>query len=368
MEKIKVGVVGMGDGGMSNFRALRQIPEAEVEAVCDERKEALKEVSGIAKYELFENLVQDPDIELVVVATPDHLHLEVAKAALEAGKYVFCEKPLATTFADLVVFKELAGEYPGKLLFSEKYSFAYPVQAALAHREELGEFMIGSTFYTMWKCDRIMGEGKWRTETAYNPCAGGLSHNFMTALLFVRSPIVRVRATGQILTYYENLDKYGGFDTMKGTLEFQNGKYLNWLICLAVQGKNSPFVHRTITHTFQFRDGALVYGPPQKGYDLDMHLEYGALDCGHRPESDKLIVNGSSMSFIQEPLAEKWSDYNLNVLYRRMHENILGAVAGTVKPLHTVEDGINVAAACVLAFVSAKHDGIWYRIPEELRF
>ena len=356
MERIKVGIVGLGDGGKSNLKSLEGVPRAEVVALCDSNLEVLKKAHSETKkkfrtFARAENLVLDPEVELVVVATPDHLHLEVAKAALEAGKYVFVEKPLATTPADLAVFKKLAGEYHGKLLFSEKYSFAYPVQETLENIKELGGFMGGSTFYTMWNCDRIMGGGKWRTETAYNPCAGGLSHNFMVALLFARSPIIRAKATGRVTTYHENLDKCGGYDTMEGVLEFSSGKFLHWFICLATRDKESSFGHRfayrTVTHNFQFLNGILVYGA--------------------MPWKDRLMVGEREEYFQREPDEKEWPEYNLAILYRGMHENLLRAFLGE-KPLHDIHHGINVAAACALAFESAKKDGVWLEIPKEFQF
>lgn len=362
---IKVGIIGFGDGGQSNAKALLKNDEIRVIAICD-----IDHGKWPVAWEMFFDasryfraadrdytyMINKDDIDLVIVATPDPEHFRPAAYALNKGKFVFVEKPVATNLGVLKAFNELVKEFPRKILFSEKYSFAYPVQAALAMRDELGEFMAGSTLYTMWKCDRIMGNGQWRTEHAYNPCAGGLSHNFMTAILFTDSPIARVRATGQILTYHENLDTHGGFDTMEGTLEFKNGKRLQWLVCLAIQGEDSPFAHRTVTHTLQFEHGSLVYGPT--------------------PESDRLIVNGQSIPFQKEPQLidpidkerNLWAEYNIGVLYKSMHEDLLKTIREGKQPLHNIHHGINVAASCVLAFDSAKADGRWIDIPEEFQF
>jgi predicted dehydrogenase len=187
-----------------------------------------------------------------------------------------------------------------------------------------------------------MGGGKWRTERAYNPCAGGLSHNFMTALSFVGSPIVRVRATGQVFTYHENLDKLGGYDTMEGTIEFANGRRINWTVCLAMQGPDTPFGHRTVAHTFQFARGSLVYGS--------------------KPRCDELIVDGRARAIQIEPSADQWGSYN-HALYKMMHADILDSIATGVRPLHNIAEGINVAYACRLAFESAKQDGKWIEVP-----
>ncbi|MDP2676982.1 MAG: Gfo/Idh/MocA family oxidoreductase [bacterium] len=363
MTRARVGIIGFGDGGQSNAKALRQIEDVTIVAVSDideKRYGAVEEIVGESThfYSRYQDMIMKDGIDMVIVATPDNEHLEPAKYVLEEGRYVFVEKPVATSYEDLSQFRKLADRFPGKILFSEKYSFAYPIQKALAMQGRMGNFMVGSTLYTMWKCDRIMGGGKWRTEHAYNPCAGGLSHNFMTALLFAKSPIVRVRATGQVLTYHENLDTHEGFDTMEGTLEFKNGRRLQWTVCLAVKGEDSPFAHRTVTHTFQFENGSLVYGP--------------------MPGDDRLTVTGQTVSFEREPLltdpnatsAPKnlWAEYNIGGLYRGMHEDILSALKGEKKPLHTIEHGLNVAAACTYAFWSAHKDGEWMYINGDFQF
>lgn len=359
MEKVRFGVVGLGDGGMCNIRGLLAAG-AEPVALCDidtkvlhnsvsylRHPEVTTELNDIDLFDSFEVMVKQADVDLIVVATPDNDHLEAALLALQADKFVFIEKPLATTLSDLDEFVRLNITYPGKMIFGEKYSFGTPITETLDCRSEIGSFMTGHSSYTMWNCNRIMGDGKWRTEHAYNPCAGGLSHNFMTALLFSTSPIVRISATGQVLTYHQNLDLHDGYDTMHGVLEFNSGHRLTWSICLAVHGPNSPYGHRTVTHTIQFSNGCLVYGP--------------------NPSHDMLICSGKRAHVSkEEPAVQMWGPYNSH-LYERMHQDTLNHIRGE-KTLHNIQHGINVAAACALAFESAKSDGKWIEIPSEMRF
>lgn len=346
---VRVGIVGCGDGGMLNLKALQGLG-AEVIAFCDLNQMRLDQVRttfpSASFYTDAKELSNTPDINLVVVATPDNQHLGPAVAALETGKAVFIEKPVATTLEDLRIFLSLADVYPNRLVFSENQSFTYPIEQMLKHKKELGSFMLGTTFYVLGGCDRIMGGGKWRTEHAYNPAAGGLSHNFMVALLLADAPIVRVRATGSVLTYHENLDHYEGYDSMEGTLEFATGRRLNWHVCIALRSHDTLFGQRDIAHLFQFEQGALTYSP--------------------YPSCDKLVVRGHQIVFQPEPESTRNKSY-FDWLYTRMHEETLAALSG--KPTrHTIHHGINVAAACALAFQSAKKQGAWLDIPTELTF
>ena len=63
-----------------------------------------------AAFDSVEALIADPDIDVVHVCTPNATHAEIARAALEAGKHVICEKPLATTSADALSLVDLAAE------------------------------------------------------------------------------------------------------------------------------------------------------------------------------------------------------------------------------------------------------------------
>ena len=350
METLGIGIVGMGDGGKSNYLAIRRTflcgEPVRVVAVCDNRP--LPGIYLPNERVRFcgsdEELSALPEVGLVVVATPDDRHLAVARRALERGRYVFVEKPLATTLEDIALFSRLADQFPGKLLFSEKYSFALPVRAALARREELGAFMTGHTSYRMWDCDRIMGAGKWRTEHAYNPAAGGLSHNFMTLLLFTGGRIAEVWASGQVLTYHE-LKRHGGFDAMRGVLRLDTGAEVSFDICLALQGRASTYGHRTVLHDLQFRNGALAYGPT--------------------PECDRLVVGKEHrlVPLSEEVEEDRWGEYNLDILYGGMWGNIIHGLLGKKPLLHSVEQGMNVAAACAQAFQSARRGGQWLPVP-----
>lgn len=98
MKNIKVGVVGTGFIGPAHIEALRRlgIEVAGLVGSSPERAAAKAEELRLDKvYESFDALIADPQINVVHITSPNHLHYPQAKAALEAGKHVVCEKPLA---------------------------------------------------------------------------------------------------------------------------------------------------------------------------------------------------------------------------------------------------------------------------------
>ncbi len=121
-KKLKVGIVGCG--GIANGKhlpSLAKIPEVEMVAFCDiivERAEAAKAKYGTedAKvYEDYRQLLEDKSIDVVHVLTPNNMHAPITIDALEAGKHVMCEKPMAKTAAEAEAMLEAAKRTGKKL-------------------------------------------------------------------------------------------------------------------------------------------------------------------------------------------------------------------------------------------------------------
>ena len=95
---VRVGIIGFGHIGRTHLEALNALPDATVVAVS--RREPLSQDLGIAWHADYRELVQRDDIDLVAICTPSGHHAEQALAALDAGKGVVIEKPLALTLDD----------------------------------------------------------------------------------------------------------------------------------------------------------------------------------------------------------------------------------------------------------------------------
>ena len=104
------------------------IPGAEVVAVADlseEARLAFQKKHGTPKvYKDANELIQDPDIEVVDICTPNFLHAEIAVAAMQAGKNVICEKPFATTMEDANKVMEAQVKSGMKFFYAEDWLFA----------------------------------------------------------------------------------------------------------------------------------------------------------------------------------------------------------------------------------------------------
>jgi len=130
---VRIAVVGLGYWGPNLVRNLHELAEAEVAYVCDGRQEALDKISlrypGIGRTQSFDTVLADPTVEAVAIATPVSSHYELASRALEAGKHVFIEKPLARSSVEAVDLIERARAYGLVLMPGHTFLYSPPVNA-----------------------------------------------------------------------------------------------------------------------------------------------------------------------------------------------------------------------------------------------
>jgi myo-inositol 2-dehydrogenase/D-chiro-inositol 1-dehydrogenase len=104
MSKVSLGVIGLGRmGQVYSYHVAQRIPNAVLTAIADPRTEATTpfaaQFSAIQVYADYRDLLADPHIQGVIIATPTHTHHDIVIAAAQAGKAIFCEKPTALTLA-----------------------------------------------------------------------------------------------------------------------------------------------------------------------------------------------------------------------------------------------------------------------------
>ena len=141
---VRVALVGVGRFGEVHLRCLLSLrPMAEVAAICDRDEARLEEVAGkfgIARaYADFEEMLVREEVDAVFVLTEEHNHAGPAIAALEAGRHVFCEKPIASTLEDADRMVE-AARRAGRWLFVGHILRFDPQYAELRERAVRGDF------------------------------------------------------------------------------------------------------------------------------------------------------------------------------------------------------------------------------------
>jgi predicted dehydrogenase len=101
---VKYGVIGLGARGREVLKELALLPNAPVAAICDNRPASFRRAGEIVpkaeKFSDYQQLLAGKEVQAVVIATPTPDHREMVLAALQAGKHVYCEAPLANSIED----------------------------------------------------------------------------------------------------------------------------------------------------------------------------------------------------------------------------------------------------------------------------
>jgi predicted dehydrogenase len=139
--------------GYRHLQAVEENPQAKVVAVCDidiEKARMIAQKHGVPlAVSDYRELVGNPDIDIVIVASPDHFHCEHTVAMLEAGKNVFCEKPMAPTVEECQLMVEAANRCNRKLMIGHIVRFTpiFKTIKRLVDEGELGEIFYVGTDY-----------------------------------------------------------------------------------------------------------------------------------------------------------------------------------------------------------------------------
>lgn len=127
-EKIKVGVVGCGYWGPNLIRNFAALPDCSLKAVCDRDTDRLRHIQGLYRevrgFTDFDQFLAEGDLDAVVVATSVGLHFPMARAALQAGKHVLVEKPLASSSAECAELNRLAREKKRTLMAGHTFLYS----------------------------------------------------------------------------------------------------------------------------------------------------------------------------------------------------------------------------------------------------
>lgn len=153
MRAVKLGVIGCGIAARKlHWPALQRLRDKfEITAVCNHTEEKAKsfaELAGGVPYLLdYRELLKREDVEAVDVILPIHLNYPVTRAALEAGKHVMVEKPLAANLHQAGQMLALEQRYPGVKLLAENFRY----RALFARLKQLlEEERIGAPYAVIW--------------------------------------------------------------------------------------------------------------------------------------------------------------------------------------------------------------------------
>ncbi|CAM3550685.1 Gfo/Idh/MocA family protein [Flavobacterium chungbukense] len=138
MKKYKIGIIGYGGFGKFLYHWWNKMEEAQVSAVADSAGH-FKKTDDCSWYENWEDLLKDPEVEIVSIVTPPGLHAHMACAAMQAGKHVLLEKPVAVTVEETEKILKVQRE-TGRIITVNHMIRYNPIIQALMSISESGAF------------------------------------------------------------------------------------------------------------------------------------------------------------------------------------------------------------------------------------
>ena len=170
---INVGIAGIGFMGMIHYLSYQKQTGARVAAICEQDKKRLEgdwttikgnfgpqgemmDLAGITKYSDLDEMIADPTLDLIDVCLPPSAHAATTIKALEAGKHVFCEKPIALERKDALAMVDTASREGKQLLIGHVLPF-FPEYAAAYEAITSGRYgkLLGGHF------KRITADPQW---------------------------------------------------------------------------------------------------------------------------------------------------------------------------------------------------------------
>ena len=181
---LRIGIHGLGFMGMMHYLAYKKLSGVQVTAICESLPERRKgdwtgikgnfgpqgtqmNLTGIKTYAEAEELFADPNVDLVDVCLPPNLHAKMTTAALQAGKHVFSEKPIALSLSDADAMTAAAASHKKLFMVGHVLPFfpAYALVYEAVRTKKYGK-LIGGHF------DRIISDPVWLKDF-YNMSAIG---------------------------------------------------------------------------------------------------------------------------------------------------------------------------------------------------
>ncbi|MFA5889787.1 MAG: Gfo/Idh/MocA family oxidoreductase [Actinomycetota bacterium] len=280
---IGIGMIGLGLISWFHENAYDQSGEiVKIKATCDlDQERATQRAArwGATAYTDYRELLADPTVDAVDITVPHHLHVEIARAALQAGKHVILEKPLAPTSADAEELIALARASGVTLALAENTRFegAYLSVARLLEEGALGDIRLVRTFIAGSEVERLSDTSSWKgrkSQTMGGAILDSGAHSFYL-LRWLFGGVETVRATAAQLVPVSEVEDHaivsgrlvgGGLYTTEYTFTAE----IPWTERLEVYGsKGSVVVDQLANPTaIHYRGGTDV-----EGVTLDAHRD-----------------------------------------------------------------------------------------------
>jgi predicted dehydrogenase len=307
---ISVGLIGAGKQGRAIMAELAKFPGVTLSAVCDSdesrRSAAGKRATGA---EMFADhaamLSKKPDLAAVIIATPTHLHKQIALDAISAGRHVYCEAPLAHTIEDCRVIAQAAAKSAGVFAagFEGRSNPVYKLARTFFRSDSVRDLAVvetGAFKKDSWRVPESSGDAErakamnWRLDPAVSLGLAGewMSQQFDVAQWYTDATPVEVRGYGAVRTHKDGRTIA---DTASCELLLDNGSTVRSSASLAnsylgryelFRGSNAA-IRLAWSHGWMFKEA----DAPTQGWEV-----YANRQQFHNDEGITLIADATKLA------------------------------------------------------------------------
>lgn len=355
--KFRFNVIGTGVNGQEHIRVTHLEGRATIHGIYDPNPRSVEGAKvmhaqyggteDLVIYDSLEAACNDPDVDGLIICTPNYTHLDVVSVAIQSGKHLLVEKPLASTVQDALTLTHMAEEYPA--IFQVGLQYRYKAMYAEAIYEAIERKTLGNIKMVSIQEHRIPFLDKVNQWNKFSRLSGNTlvekcCHYFDLLNLFARSRPVDVYASGSMAVNFKDFEYNGEksdiLDSALVVVNYENGVRASFNLCMF-----APMFYEEIVLCGD--DGRLKAHEQQ---DFLNNLETdGAMEilCGENKPSR--VMKPGYPSWIER------SGHNGATYYE--HVNFINRMEGRASTAATAQEGlwsIIVAAAAQESIVKGQ--------------
>ncbi|RSL33511.1 gfo/Idh/MocA family oxidoreductase [Salibacterium salarium] len=257
--KYKFNVIGAGMIGQEHIKVTMLEGRATINGIFDLDENSLNNTKQMFQqefpdydlkvYDTLENACQDPEVDGLIICTPNFTHLDIVKEAIKSSKHILVEKPMATTLKDAFEMKQLAEEYDSVFQIGLQYRYK-PIYSEAIH-EVMERQAVGDVKNISIMEHRVPFLDKVNQWNKFSDYSGGTlvekcCHYFDLLNLFAQSKPKKVYATGDRDVNFRDFHYEGEdsdiIDNAMVTINYENGIKASFNLCMF-----SPMFYEEVT-------------------------------------------------------------------------------------------------------------------------
>lgn len=336
-------VIGYGGMGSQHVRMLEKVDRIKVTGMYDTKQSRLDEASshGFKVYDSLDAILADDSVDIMLIATPNDNHHDIAISGLQAGKHIICEKPAMLNSAEIEDVMQVS-KSTGKLFMvhqNRRWDEDY-----LAVKKLMDENTLGEVFYLETRVHGSRGiPGDWRHEASRG---GGMVldwgvHLLDRLLLLFPEPVTSVYAKLSYILGHQ-VD-----DGMKAYITFESGK------TALVEVGTTNFISLPLWYVTGRYGSATIQ-------DWSMNGQVATLDREDDHKDAEPIVAGAGLTKTMAPRTKKEDTITLSPVprvdsdVREFYTNFIDSIEHTTQPIVKNDEVLRVMKLMEAIFESHK--------------